>query len=129
MSHRAETRRCALDVPSGWTGRPVCSPRIVVPDDLVGLDGCVDGILLHRLLRRRDVLAGTNADRTASRPPDRARSEGGQGVECGVESGSGFVGDGLEGVQTGEGDHGARVESLDEHLVPVAAYDDVAGKQ
>jgi hypothetical protein len=116
-------------VPSGWTGWPVCSPRIGVPDDLAELDGCVDGILSHRLLRRQDVLAGTNADRTASRPPDRERSEGGQGVECGVGSGSGLVGDGLGGVQTGEGGHGARVESLDEYLVTVAAYDDVAGKQ
>ena len=94
----------------------------------MGLGGCVDGILLHWLLRRR-MLTITNTDRIVSRLPDRERSGGGQGVERGVESGSGFVGDGLEGVQTGEGDHGARVESLDEHLVTVAAYDDVAGKQ
>ncbi|MEY9490924.1 hypothetical protein RKD26_006803 [Streptomyces calvus] len=57
------------------------------------------------------------------------RSGGGQGAERGVESGGGFVGDGLEGVEAGEGDHGARVEGLDERGVAVAADHDVAGQE
>lgn len=51
----------------------------------------------------------------------------GEGREGGVEAVGGLLGDGAEGVESGEGDHGVRVECLYGGVVAVGADDDVAG--
>jgi hypothetical protein len=56
----------------------------------------------------------------------RGRSGGGQDVQGGVRARGSFLGDWLEGVEAGEGDHGARIEGLDERVVAVSADHEVA---